>query len=113
GNAHARLRLAVRAVGHAGLDGDIGERAVVVVLVERCGGGVVGDVDVGPAVIVEIGCQHAEAVSPRRFQNAGLLGNITEHAGAVVVVEDVLAAGQAGRPASHHEAFVKAGDRLR
>ena len=31
-HAHAGLRLAVRAVGHARLDGDLGESAVVIVL---------------------------------------------------------------------------------
>ena len=55
GDAHACLGFAVGGVGDAGLDGDIFERAVFLVLIERCGGRVVGDVDVGPAIIVEVG----------------------------------------------------------
>ncbi len=58
GDAHACLGLAVGGVGDAGLDGDIFEGAVLLVLVERGGGGVVGDVDVGPAIVVEVGDRH-------------------------------------------------------
>ena len=106
-DAHAGLRFAVGAVGHAGFDGDLGERAVVVVLVEGGGGGVVGDVDVGPAVVVEVGDQHAEAVSAGRLQNARFRRNIGEGAVAVVVEQDVLAAIQTGRAARDHQSFIE------
>src|SRR5205807_7640996 len=45
GDAHAGLRLAVGAERAAVFDGDVGERAVLLVLIERAGGGMVGDVN--------------------------------------------------------------------
>ena len=58
GNAHARLRLAVRRSERNRLRCAISdELAVVLVLVQRAGGGIVGDVDVGPAIVVEIAGQ--------------------------------------------------------
>ncbi len=62
GDAHAGLRLAVGGVGDAGFDGDVFEGAVLLVLVEGGGGGVVGNVDVGPAVIVEVGDGDGERI---------------------------------------------------
>ena len=55
GDAHACLGFAVGRIGDAGLDGNVFEGAVLLVLVEGGGGGVVGDVDVGPAVVVKVG----------------------------------------------------------
>ena len=55
GNAHAGLRLAVGRVGHARLDGLILEGAVFLVHVVGGGGRVVGHVDIGPAVVVQVG----------------------------------------------------------
>src|SRR6202030_3725546 len=76
-------------------------------------GGVVGDVDVRPAVVVEIGCEHAQAVRTARTENAGGLGNVGEGAVPVVMVEDILASLQTGRPAGDHHALVEAWTRLR
>ncbi len=59
GNAHACLRFAVGAKSHARFQGDVGECAVVIVLEQRGWGGIVGDVDVGPAVVIEIADQNA------------------------------------------------------
>src|SRR3989441_4273970 len=112
GDAHAGLGLAVGREGAAGFDGDIGERAVPFVLIERAGLRVVGDVNVGPAVVVEIGGEDAEAESAVGLQDAGGFGDVGEGAVAVVVIEDVFAAGQAGRAAGDHDAFVEAGARF-
>ncbi len=72
GDAHAGLRLAVGRVGDAGFDGQVFEGAVLLVLIEGGGGGVVGDVDVGPAVVVEIGDDDGEAVGADGVFDAGL-----------------------------------------
>jgi len=45
-------------------NGDIGERAVVIVVIEDAGGAVARDVDVRPAVVVIIENGNAEAVMP-------------------------------------------------
>src|SRR2546425_10566760 len=109
GDAHAGLGLAVGREGAAGLDGDVRERAVLFVLIERAGLRVVGDVDVGPAVVVEIGGENAEAEGAVGLQNTRGFGDIGEGAIAVVVIEDIFAARQAGRAAGDHDAFVEAG----
>src|SRR5439155_1375109 len=53
-DAHAGLRLAVGAESATSFDGDVGEGAVLLVLIKGAGGGIVGDVNVRPAVVVKI-----------------------------------------------------------
>ena len=77
------------------------------------GGRIVGDVDIRPAVVVEVGNRHAQAVGAVRLQDAGLLADIREGAVAVVVKQDVLAALQSRRTARHHDAFEQARAGLR
>src|SRR6266851_5470037 len=92
GDAHAGLRLAVGAESAARFDGDVGESAVFFVLIERAGRGIVGDVNVRPAVVVEIGGEHAEAEGAVGLQDAGFFADVGEGAVAVVVVENVFSA---------------------
>ena len=68
--------------------GDIVKFSVVLVLVERAGGGIVRDVNVRPAVVVEIGGEHAEAVSAVGFEQSGCFAYIRERSVAVVVIEN-------------------------
>ena len=74
--------------GDARLLGDVGERAVAVVVVQRAAA-VRGDEDVGVAVVVVVGdgAAHAEL---RAAGDAGLVGDVGERAVAVVLVERVL-----------------------
>ena len=108
GDAHAGLGLAIGRVGDAGFDGHILECAVLLVLVEGGGGGVVGDVDVGPAVVVEVGDADAESIGADGVEDAGFFADVGEGAVSVVVIEDVFAALQAGRPAGDLDALVGA-----
>ena len=62
-SAHAGLLLAVFAEGDAGLQAALGEGSVVVVAEEQAGRGVAGDVDVRPAVAIEIGCNGGKWVT--------------------------------------------------
>ena len=81
------------------------------------------DVDVRPAVIVEIRCRRAHAVRPRRApvaadehhrrrtaraRDAGRLGHILERAVAAIAIEQVGAAGVAERTARHGNLVVAA-----
>ena len=59
GDAHAGLWLAIWTEGTPGLDGDIFKSSVLFVVVKRARGGVIGNVDVGPAVVVEVGSEDA------------------------------------------------------
>ena len=107
GDAHAGLWLAVGAESAAGLDGDVGEGTVLFVLIKRAGGGIVGDVNVRPAVVIEIGGEHAEAKSAIGFQDAGFFADVGERAVTVVVIENVFSAVESRRPAGNHHAFVQ------
>ena len=61
------------AVGHAGLRGHVGERAVAVVAVEHVRAEVV-EVEVGIAVVVVVADRDAEPVA--RVAHAGLVGHV-------------------------------------
>ena len=54
GHAHSGLLVAVLAVGASGHDGDIGEGSVVIVAEQNAGLGIDRDVNIRPAVVVEI-----------------------------------------------------------
>src|SRR5229473_3114309 len=97
GDAHARLGLAVGAESAACFYGDVGESAVLLILIESAGGGIVGDVNVRPAVVVEIGGEHAEAEGAVGLQDAGFFADVAERSVAVVVIENVFAAVESRR----------------
>ena len=101
-DAHAGLLVAVFAVGDARDDSNIGERAVVIVAEQNARLRIDGDVDVGPAVVVEIVGDRGDRVARARLEDAGFFGDVGESAVAVVVIEDVGVAGQAraGRTSS-------------
>ena len=99
------MLLPVFVVGAAGLDGDVGERAVVVVAVEDTRGRVAGNVNIGPAVVIEVRRHRSKRVMARRLQDAGLLRHVGKRAVAVVVIQDVGRGGQAARPAIHRHAL--------
>ena len=71
-NAHAGLLVAVVAVGASGDDGDIGERAVVIVVEQHAGLRVDGDVNVGPAVVIEIVGDGGDGIARAGLQDARL-----------------------------------------
>src|SRR3989442_10075704 len=75
GDAHAGLWLAVGAESATGFDRDVGEGAVFLILIEGAGGGIVGDVNIRPAVVVKIGGGQAEDVSDLQFEDAGFFAN--------------------------------------
>ena len=108
-DAHAGLRFAVGRVSGSGFDSDVGEGAVVVVLVEGGGSGVVGDVDVRPGVVVEVADDDAEAVGAGGFQDAGFGGDVSKRSVAIVPEQDVFSAQEAGRATGDEETFVLAG----
>src|SRR5262249_5903964 len=108
GDAHASLRLAVGAERTARFHGYVGELAVLSVLIKSAGGGIVGDVDVRPAVIVEISREYTETISAVGLEDAGRFGNVCERTVTVVVIEDVFSADETGRTAGNRYAFVEA-----
>ncbi len=85
-HAHAGLRLAVAVEADAGGIGDVDERAVALVLVEEIANHVVGDVDVGVAVAIEITEGDAEALAGG-VGNARRLRDVGKRAVAVVAID--------------------------
>src|SRR6516162_903018 len=108
GNSHAGLRLAIWAESASGFDRDVFELAVLLVVIERAGGGVVRDIDVRPAVVIKISGKHAESVRSGGTGNSCRLRDVGKSAVAVIVVKNVLAALKTRRPARDHDALVEA-----
>ena len=109
GEAHARLRVAVLAVARRrSRTATSREGAVVVVAVEDRGRRVAGDVDVGPAVAVEVGGRRGHRVAARHARDARGLGHVAEAAVALVVVEQVRVGRQPLGPAVHGDALPEA-----
>ncbi len=100
-DSHARLRFSIWTERATCFDGNVFKLAVLFILVEGAGGRIIGNINVGPAVIVEVCGEHAQAVGTVRAKNPSRFGNIGEGAVAVIVVENVLAALQAGRSAGN------------
>ena len=73
-DAHAGLLFAVVAEGHAAQDALFAESAVVIIHEEQAGGGIASDVNIGPAVFVEVGGDDGHAIALRELRDAGLSG---------------------------------------
>ena len=86
--AHGRRVLAALAVGDAGGDRDLLERAVVLIVEEEILGLVVGDVDVRVAVEVEIGGGDAHGAA-LELREARLRAHVGESAVAIVVEQEI------------------------
>ena len=71
-DAHAGLQVAVGIVGDARCVAALFKGPVVFVAIEEAGGLVAGDIDIGPAVVIEIRDDHAEAIAAAGRQDAGL-----------------------------------------
>ena len=89
GGAHPRLRHAVLAERRAARDGDVAERAVLVVAVLNGRRRVRRDVQIDPAVLVEVGRHHRHRKPVAHARDAGRLGHIGEASIAQVAIQQV------------------------
>src|SRR6266851_4101381 len=96
---HAGLLHPVEIQGQSSLDPILGERAVAIVVEEQGGRRIAGEIDVLPAVAIEIGCDRREAERRSRFRDAGFHRYIFERAVASVAIEEVTARTQPARTA--------------
>src|SRR5216683_2966269 len=112
GRAHAGLLAPVVVESGAGDDGNVGERAVVIVVVKNAGGAVAGDINVRPAVVVVIKSGNAEGVMPVGLIDAGFGSDIFENAVAKIVIKNIFRPRQAAWAAHHRHAFPHAGGPL-
>ena len=102
---HAGLLHAVFVERDAALEAGLGERAVVIVAEEEAGRGIAGDVDVRPAVVIEIGRDRGHAVAALGFGDARRIADVRERAVAVVVVERDRPGGKSARAAVDRHAL--------
>src|SRR3989440_2356885 len=93
------------AESYAGNHPHVRKGAVVVVVVEIVGNGIVGDQEVRPAIVVVIDPHDAEAVVADLIMDAGLDGNFLKGAVAAIVIEEVALPLQAPGTALHQDAF--------
>ena len=76
-------------------------------MIKGAGRGIVGNVNVGPAVVVEIGCDDTQSVRAVRGENSGGFGNIGEGAVTIVVKKDIFATDEPWGAAGDHYTFVE------
>src|SRR5262249_28948113 len=107
--SHARLLTAVFIKGCTCRDRHIGKGSIVIVAIEDGGSAVAGDVDIGPAVFVEVQCGYAERVVTIGASDVRLGGDILEGSVATIVIEDVLRSGEPARTAHYRDTFPETG----
>ena len=74
-------------VGHAGFGGDIRKRAIFIVTKQDAGRGIAGNVDVGPAILVEV-CGHGrKGIETVDGANSGLRAHVFKRSIAAIVVQ--------------------------
>ncbi len=94
---HGGRRFAILPERGVGVGGDFLEGAVALVVEQEILGLVVGHVDIGIAVAVEIGGGHAHGAA-RKCRDAGLLADIDERSVTGVVIQEVRVARVIERP---------------
>src|SRR5207302_1360110 len=104
-DAHIAELHTFAAEGHTSEHARVGEGTVVIVVIEIVGDRVVGDEEVGPAVVVVVHPHDAEAVVADVVMDAGLDGNFLEGAVAAIVIEKIAFALEAPGAALHQNAF--------
>src|ERR1700730_98307 len=93
GRTHAGLFFPIFVEGGAGEGGYVGKGAVAIVAVENAGGAVASDVDVRPAVFVEIERGNAESVVAIGLIDVRFLCKVFKGAVAAIVVEEIRSPG--------------------
>src|SRR5580704_3755803 len=85
GQSHASLHGPIFAVCHTRLLADIGKCAVMVIVVENVWCGIARDVDIGPAITIEVSRHRSQPVTSGSAEDARLLRDVGERAVAIVV----------------------------
>ena len=105
GGAHAGLLAAVLVHGESAGQTHLFKCPVVLVVKVQTGRGVAGDIDIGPAVVIEIAGQDREPVILRRSLDPGLFGDVDEMPVPIVVIKGHRLAFEAARTAGDRHAF--------
>ncbi len=102
---HAGLLDAIVIQGHAGFEADLAEGAVVTIAEHPTGRGIAGDIDIGPAVVIEVRRNRGQSVAAAHFPDSGFGRNIRERAIAIVAIKQRGNGGEAARSAHHWKPF--------
>src|SRR5262249_7968572 len=100
-NSHSRLFVAIFVQSDAAFEADVFERAVVVIAEQEAWRGITGDVDIGPAVVIEIRGHGSHHVATLGLGDSRRPAYIAESTVSIVVIE----CSNAGRQSSwstHH-----------
>src|SRR6266404_659211 len=89
GHAHPRLRLAVFVVSRSGFDRNVGECAVAVIAVEDARSRITGDVEVRPAVVVEVGDDRGHCIVLAYLAYTRSIRDVSERSVPVVVIKEI------------------------
>src|SRR5580700_8627701 len=85
-DAHARLISPIFTGRDAGIEGDIFKRSVVLIDKQKVWPGIVGNRDIGPAVVVKVG-EHDSHTFRFGLTDAGRLAHVGEGSVVIVMVE--------------------------
>src|SRR4051794_5130607 len=96
---HTGLHHPVLAQGDAALDRLFAERAIVIVAEQQARRGVAGDVNVRPALVVEIRSHYRQSIAAFDLADAASLRDVGEDAFPVIPIKAVLAVREAARAA--------------
>ncbi len=104
-DAHVAELHAFAAEGYTGEHAHVGEGAVVIVMVEIVGDGVVSDEEIGPAIVVVVHPHNPEAIVADVIVDASFDGNFLEGAIAAIVIQEIAFAFEAPGAALHQNAL--------
>src|SRR4029077_13047889 len=102
------LLAAVGVVGHTRKYAHIGERSVLIIVIEKARSAVAGHIDVRPTVVVIVKRRNAEAIVSQGAVDVGRSGHVLKVAVPQITVKDIPAGRQAARPAEDSDALPQA-----
>src|SRR5947209_8220217 len=109
GHAHARHLSAVLAYRSTGNVTDVFKLAIARVPIEIVGCRVIGDEQVGAAIVIKVTPYNPEAIISMRIIDPGTLGNIGEGCISTIVIKAVTQAFHSAGTALHRDAAKTAG----
>src|SRR5713101_6529785 len=107
-NVHVAELKAFADERQAGEHADVRKGAVVIVVVEVVGNGIIGDEQVRPTIIIVVRPHHTQAVIADFVANASFCRDFFKSAVATIVIEEVAFADEPPRAALHQDTFVAA-----
>src|SRR5258708_28007654 len=101
GEAYASLHGAIFVESYTRCFADFCEGSVVIIVIKKICRCITGNINIRPAVVVEIRGQRREPITPRSLANSRVLRDIRKRAVTVIVVQRVSTHFESARPAHH------------